>query len=205
TKRVPPDLRIMPHQRIQFAGPRPVFGLLDQIMTNRISPNIIPLLRVTIAASELAVPEILLPKGLIARMRPTHRGEGFPILHPPFQGSARDARRTKQMQVVGHDDVAAHEPGIRLLPGATQGGYGGAVRKDGFAVRRAHGEENDDGAVAAFSRRPMDRMFASRILRLHDDAHNNFPMSRRARYLPKLSWRATRCRGPRMSGTRRSE
>jgi len=152
-------------------------------MTYRIAPHIIPFLRVTLSAPELPVPEIFLPKGLISGTRPVDRSVGFPILHPPFQRGTSAPRSAEQMQMFRHDDVAAHHPVIRVSPGVAQCLHSIGVRQNGFATRRAHREENNDGAVAMFAHRPMDRTFASRIFRLHDDAHNNFPMSRRAGFM----------------------
>src|SRR5438477_6264544 len=85
-------------------------------MTHRISAHILPLARITLRGSQLAIPMVTLPNFTLLRAN----GLGhncFPILHPTLERwDIYTVRRTKKMNVIRHHDVASDEPFGVLVP-----------------------------------------------------------------------------------------
>ena len=52
------------------------------------------------------------------------------------------------MDVVRHDDVAAHEPLPNRVPGGNEAHDCVRMRQNGLAAVRVHGDEKEDGMVA---------------------------------------------------------
>ena len=63
------------------------------------------------------------------------------------------------MEMVGHQNVPAHEPGIRLMPGLDQRLMNDIGGEPGLPVASANGEEND-GWQVGFRVDTVDRMLA---------------------------------------------
>ena len=55
------------------------------------------------------------------------------------------------MQMVGHDDITAHESGIRSFPSLAKGVVNGFIGQNLFFALRANGEKDNGRLVADFS------------------------------------------------------
>jgi len=95
---------------------RPILRLLHQTLSHRILADVLPLLRVTLAITHTMMKAAVL-KSSGVRMR---FGEAvLPEPNPTFDGEFQIARRAKQMQMIRHQQVIAHQPGRgRVLPDA---------------------------------------------------------------------------------------
>ena len=60
-------------------------------------------------------------------------------------------RGTEQVQMVRHEDIPAHKPGIRSFPSLAKGVVNGFIGEDRFFVSGANGEKENRRAVEDFS------------------------------------------------------
>jgi hypothetical protein len=101
-----------PSNFVDSAPKRPVFRSTNQYVSNRIFPSVLPFLGVT-----FAVPQSMMKTAVLERaMAGTRLGETvLPKPHPSLDGKFQIVRRAKQMQMVGHQHVVAHQPGCGLF------------------------------------------------------------------------------------------
>ncbi len=67
---VPKKVSIVPIQRPNFPLVRPFIYRLNQAMSNRIVPNIVPLIRIRLTRAQLPVPVVSLPQSFVFRPVP---------------------------------------------------------------------------------------------------------------------------------------
>ncbi len=107
----------MPLENIQFTLIWPVFPARHQTGLDGVFHNIEPLLVITLTAAKLPVEKIFLPNGLVACTRPAARCLSVPAFHPTFERRDRNVHRsTEKVDVIRHDNIAPHQPVIRLAP-----------------------------------------------------------------------------------------
>ena len=100
---------ILPLQNIQAPLIQPFFGLSHQSCANGIFTNIIPFLRVIFAAPQTCVPEIPLPFARVWKIQTVECP--FPICDPALQRDRQISRCAKQVDVIWHQQIIAHQPG----------------------------------------------------------------------------------------------
>ena len=149
---------IVPHQDIHFPLPGPGFGLRDETRSDRVSAHVLPLLGIAFAAPQLTVPAIALPQFAIFGVRPASGRDRFPVCDPLLHGWVLDdSRGAEHMDMVGHDDIPANDPLIRLRPGVFERGDTFASRQYGFTILCADGDMDDDRPVFERDHRHMGR------------------------------------------------
>jgi len=105
----------LPGEMVESSLERPLIGLFNQTSPHRIIANIVPFFAIAFVAAQLRVPTVTLPEEL--QVGQLSAGHSFPIRRPlrnVFRFAAH--RRTKQMNMIGHDDVAPHLPLARQCP-----------------------------------------------------------------------------------------
>jgi hypothetical protein len=125
---------------------RPILGTRHQPGAHRILANILPLLRVAFVVSQA----MMKPAGLKRSRVQVRFGEPvFPETYPAFNGEFQVARRTEQMQVIGHQQIIAHLPCRgRVLPDVVQRALRRGLRQPALAFLRADGEETQFGLLS---------------------------------------------------------
>ena len=99
---------LVPGEYVHFALVRPFLPARDQSGFDGILKDVKPLLRVALAAAELAIEKILLPNGFFGHARPVARHVRTPEFHPPFEWSDGHSQRSaEQVQLIRHKDVTA--------------------------------------------------------------------------------------------------
>src|SRR4051794_36339374 len=86
-KHVPPsgsETSTSPSQFVQLALIRPILHLSDVAMADRIMTHVLPLIVVTLARAQLAIPMFTLPYGTPCHFK-IRRCKRLPILHPLLQ------------------------------------------------------------------------------------------------------------------------
>ncbi len=150
-------------KRYHFTLVRPVIGAAAQSCAHRIVAHVFPFLGVRFSASQLPIPEIRLPHGLLVEIGPTARRATFPVSDPRSQSRGRCAgRRTEEMQMIGHEDVPAHEPFGWVAPGGEQQLLNFRTREQWTAALNANGQEDDNGPIGNLGRRVMRRVVTRR-------------------------------------------
>lgn len=92
----------------------PILGTIDQFGPHWILADILPFLRVIFAITQ----PVMKSSGLKSPNVRVASGKAIlPKADPAFDGKFQIARRTKQMQVIRHQQIIAHEPcGGSVLP-----------------------------------------------------------------------------------------
>ena len=75
------------------------------------------------------------------------------------------------MQMVGHDDITAHESGIRSFPSLSKGVVNGFIGQNLFFVLRANGEKDNGRLVADFSQILTGGMASSNGIHVREFSH----------------------------------
>ena len=101
---------ILPRQTIHSSLKQPFIGLFYQAGANGIFTDVSPFLVIIFAASQTRVPEIPLPLAGFGQMKTAQFA--FPKQYPSWQGYGQISRRTKQVEVVWHQQIIADEPGV---------------------------------------------------------------------------------------------
>lgn len=124
-----PKLLPGPHQIKHPAFERPIFNPLNQSLPNWISLNIKPLLGIILTITQPVMPSTRLKFPFCHSVRWGERPrEPFmfqrkfplPVGNPRFDGEMQISRRAKQMQMIRHQQIIAHQPSGRLRPRLTQ-------------------------------------------------------------------------------------
>ena len=107
----------MPREDIQLSLKRPCFRALRQSSPHGIGAYILPFAGIALAAAQLRIPTIPLPKRQRVRTRKAVRHHAFPACHPNVEiGRWIFRRRTEKVDVVRHDRVSPHDPALGFLP-----------------------------------------------------------------------------------------
>src|SRR5438876_5227510 len=110
--------RWLQRKLIDFARPRPLVRTLRQSRPNRILSHIIPFLIVTFIGTQEVIEKLTLPDRCCSRGRcPRQFGDSattpaLPRSDKNRQGIGLWLRGTKQVNMVGHDDVPSNTPAI---------------------------------------------------------------------------------------------
>lgn len=80
------------------------------------------------------------------------REKPFPIGHPTGKRNVEPLRSGEEMQMVGHQQIVADQPGIGFGPALLEEIVNGRLRQPRDAFFRADGDEDDGG----FGQRNMD-------------------------------------------------
>ena len=140
--------------RIHAPAIRPIPGTRYQSGPNRICADVLPLLGVAFAIAQA----VMKATGLkCSRGGKCFRQPVFPETQPSLNGEIQITRRTEQMQMVGHQEKIAHQPGGgRVFPDFVQGALHGRLRQPARAFLGADGEKDPGGTaernVNAFGR-----------------------------------------------------
>lgn len=115
---------------------RALLEFFHQSGTNGILANVVPFLGVAFAIAK-AMMEAAGLKGAGIGMG---LGEAvFPEAHPLFDGEFGIAWGAEEMEVIGHEEVIAHEPGGGFVfPDLVQGALHGVLGKPAFTVLHVH-------------------------------------------------------------------
>ena len=128
----------------------PIVGAGDEALADGIRTDVGPFFREVFAGPDLGVPALALPEGADVRDGERAGHEGFPVFHPGVEiGDGKGAGATEEMDVVGHDDVAAHPPVSGGVPGGEEGVAGLRPGKHGLAAVGDGGHEEKDRAGIA--------------------------------------------------------
>jgi len=136
--------------------------------------------------TDLPVPEIQLPNGLLFGSWPSKRDERLPILHPASKWLRVNGRwRAKKMQMVGHHHVASNQPMIGFGPAGQQQGMNIGPGENRLSAGSADGHQENDCAVMVFQRWEMRRMTLRTACRSHVE---NLPCGHPCCRRPALTW-----------------
>ena len=124
---------------------RPILWPRDQGLANWVLPHVLPLLSITLLAAETMVKATSLKS---AQVRVCAREPIFPKGNPALDREPQIARRTKQVQMIRHEQVIAHQPGGGcLFPKRVQGSLDDRLRKPALPFVGADGQENPVGTT----------------------------------------------------------
>ena len=113
-----PKLFSTPNQIKNPTLERPIFNPLNQSFPKRIFLNINPLLGIILAVAQPMMPAARLKFPL--RVLVLQRKFSLPISNPGFNRKMQISRRTKQMQMIWHQQIITNEPSRGLRPCLTQ-------------------------------------------------------------------------------------
>jgi hypothetical protein len=119
---------------------RPLLRRLHQPKPYRILPHIPPFLRITFSIAQ----SMMKPAGLECPSRSIFfRKSVLPKSHPLLDRKFEIARRTKQMQMIRHQQIITHQPrSRRMFPDAVQGALHGCLRQPPVAFLSTNRKEN---------------------------------------------------------------
>jgi hypothetical protein len=89
---------------------RPIIRGFNQLFSDGVIADIIPLLAVIVRASQARVPFVMLPSPVIIRR--SFVKACFPEPHPVFERNIQMIRCTEEVNMVRHDHVKSNQPGI---------------------------------------------------------------------------------------------
>ena len=136
-------LRFMPLKNLDLPGPWPIFWLCHQIVSNGITPNILPLRRVTLTLPQLRGPLVLLPDRVFLSSRPPLRGTGFPEFDPFLEWHVSVSWAAKEMQMIRHDHISTDDPRVGFAPCIQNHGHRILAVEDALSTVRANRDRND--------------------------------------------------------------
>ncbi len=128
-----------PMNLMHAAKVRPVLRPRHQPGADRIFPHVLPFLRVTFVSAQ--------PMMKSARLKGPGAGKRFgetifPEGNPAFDGESQLTRCAEQVQMVGHQQVIAHQPGRRrVFPDIMERTLDGGLSQPASAFVRADGQE----------------------------------------------------------------
>ncbi len=119
---------------------RPILRTRHQSSPHGILADVLPFVRVTFTVTQA----VMKTTGLkFPRIGQHFRQPVFPETHPAFDGEFQIARGAKQMQMIRHQQIIAHEPSRgRVLPDVRQSPLNRSLRQPAFTFLGANGEEN---------------------------------------------------------------
>ena len=133
----------------------PIFRLCCQSRAHRIILNIKPFLVVI-----LLIPQPVMKTTPLkcARIGTCFCQAIFPVRNPTFNREFQIMRDAEQMQVIGHQQIIAYQPGGGLVfPNVLKRAFNKGLNQPAFAVLRADGKKNPiqstGGNMNAFGRR----------------------------------------------------
>ena len=133
-----------PLQLIQLPLLWPIVHMSYQSLPHRVLKHILPLLLITFDAAQT-----------VSQWRACRRHAGLSACKlksrfnssPNDRGNRSSSGAPKQMQVIGHENIAAHQPGARFSPNLFQSLMDCALRQPGIALVCADIEENNGWLV----------------------------------------------------------
>lgn len=106
--------------------------------------------------------------------RPISGGNAFPVADPLHQRLGRKhSRRTKNVNMIRHYDVAADAPRFGLSPCTEKHCDRIRMRKDGLAILAANSQKNNDRLIKPLANWLVRRVFAAHF-HYFDDAPTSF-------------------------------
>lgn len=124
----------------------PEFGGCDEGFADGVFADVSEFFSVVVEGAEavIEVAALPLPLGLVE----VFAGElAFPVGYPFVEGEGEVARRAEKVEMVGHENVVADEPGVGSAPDFGEGGVGFRCGEPGGGSCGADGEEDDGGLV----------------------------------------------------------
>ena len=119
---------------------RPILRPLRQLVPHRVLAHVLPLLRVTLAIAQPMMKPATLKR---ADIRVPLRESIFPKGNPSFDFEPEIMWRAKQVQMVWHEEVVAHQPRLRrVFPYVVQRTLNGRLCQPSLSVLRANREEH---------------------------------------------------------------
>ena len=141
---------VAPGDGKEFALIRPVVGGGDEAFADGVGAEVFPFGGEVFAGADLGVPALALPEGAGVGEGEGKGDFGFPVFHPAVEiGNGERAGTAEEMDVIGHDDIAADQPVFGGTPGVEKAGVGVWMGEYGLTVVGDGGHEEDDGAAVA--------------------------------------------------------
>ena len=137
----------IPHQIKHPSFEGPLFHSLNQSFAQRVLLNIKPLLRISFPISQTMVPPTRLKPPFLPAMFAAEFP--FPIGDPFFHRAIQISWRTKQVQVIRHQQIIAHMPGCGLQPALMKNVAGNLICQPWFAFQRGDRQKNYIGLFQA--------------------------------------------------------
>jgi len=136
----------LPAQLVENAGEGPIAGTRDQTGSHRIFANIVPTLIVALLPAEAVMKTTCLKPPF--RVLVTTPKLAFPKRDAGFDFDRLNNRRTKEMQVIGHENITADHPGVGKFPGIKQGLVDLRIGQPSAAMPGADGEKSNRSLAA---------------------------------------------------------
>ena len=130
----------LPSQNMNLALVGPHAGFSNESGADGVFGHILPFFRVVFFFSQLGIPKISLPNGRVIRLGPVPCRMRFPKRDPLFQRCrCIHCRGAKEVEMVWHENISAHQPSICGTPSLAEDFVGGIVREDWFFTLSANG------------------------------------------------------------------
>ena len=134
----------------------PAHNRLSEILSDGVLQNILPLVGVVFRPAQLGVPKIPLPYRNLIPSGPMAGCMGFPIGNPLIERSMGElGRRTKEVNVIGHEHVTTDAPRCRHSPGLAKRRMRKSIRKYRLPPRRTYSQKDHNRFVRAIVKRRM--------------------------------------------------